>query len=223
VGNRRQALTKLRALHPDYLEALNNIYQGLVMVLGNTKRYPEAIALAALGQEAFTNSDGGSYSGMVRHFVGMRDGNSQPYRAVWVNPIVKIRSPKDGKVTRGLPVIRLVTWTGDFSHAQPSFSDSDLLVDGQSVKSQVQVESSFAKKRKLGPNHIWLKMRWSYVPAQRLAPGRHTVTAIVRVPGYVVNHMTGPGSTTVTWSFVVHPQGRDDDDDDGEFPCEHDD
>lgn len=215
VADRQSAVQQLKQLPQEYQDGMMGIYYQLAQSLGEVRDYRRAVAVAALGAESYADdvTARAKYRGLVRTLTAAPSGGIKNYDTVTTNPIVRILSPQKNQITGPRPSIGIKSWTGDYTHAQVSLTDSQFLLDGQDVKAQLLTHSQFSKVWKQGPKRVWEKATWVFRPSLPLTPGRHTVTVVVRVGGYLANHKTGTGETSVSWTFQVSQHQHDDDHD----------
>ncbi len=132
-----------------------------------------------------------------------------PPQVNFVDPKVKLRSPKSNDNTGPRPRIRFEA-SVDFGQARIDQDKIQILLDGQPLTTDRRLRHRLKKNPRPGK---WLeRIRVEARPAQRLTPGNHRLELVVPTIGY---SGTGPGITRITSSFRV---GRDKDREDDECP-----
>lgn len=208
-ANRGRASTRFRALPAEIQGGLLSLYRTVHQIQsGSLKRYRDDLPLALFLLEVYPN---GNFMGAVTNDIGELRGDPGPYDAVWVNPVVTVRQPREGKNTGLRPLISLETYTGDYTHAQPDLSGSKILLDGQDIKSSFIVRIKFAKQKRAGLTLQTIRLK--YRPIQPLSPGPHKLDVTIQTTNY---NPSRPGLTHVITNFTVARDCRDEDDDDDE-------
>ena len=199
------------ALPTEYQYALSGVYQTLSGSLHDQRQFQSALTLAIFNRQTFAKFDENDLLSDIEFNwirVNGLDPALQTSRGDDVNPTLKVRSRRGNFGPR--PRFTFQTSTGPLPTAQVSLANSKFLLDGQNFLPQLvirsRIDQSVGKHRREKPFEI---LRLSGRPAQRLAPGIHTLSLEIRVEGYRPGN---PGLTTYNLKFRVYPNCDDDED-----------
>ncbi|GMU57514.1 MAG: hypothetical protein AMXMBFR33_66600 [Candidatus Xenobia bacterium] len=204
-GDRSRLAREARLLPLELQYGLDEVYAEARAALScQLERYADGLKVDLFRRQAFVDVDGNEnniaanlrYDLSFLHYGTWRTGMG----TLFANPTVKLRSPRDGKVTGPRPRIRFETSVGDIRFIQVDLSRIQLTLDGQDMTPYLSVRTKVPHRLRDG--HPTEKLRFEARPPMRLSPGLHQAHLVVQVSGYQAKN-SGPGQTTLTWTFRV--------------------
>ncbi len=204
-GDRRRLAREARSLPLELQYGLDEVYAEARAALScQLERYADGLKISLFLRQAFVAVEGNEDSIAADVQYDLSFLNYGTWRTgmgtLFANPEVKLRSPRDGKVTGPRPRIRFETIVGDIRYSQVDLSRIQLTLDGQDITPYLSVRTKIPHRLRDG--HPMEKLRFEVRLPMRLAPGLHQAHLVVQVSGYQAKS-TGPGQTTLTWTFRV--------------------